>query len=120
RSGGPGPDGVDSLYSRSGATYSYTFTVPSAGPYSVRLWWTEYLTRAASVPVDIQHAGGTSRVYVNQQKDGGRGNELGLFGFGANALVRILADGSSTTCADAASLVPAPSVREELIIDNGD
>lgn len=70
--------------------------------------------------MDIQHAGGTSRVHVNQQENGGRWNDLGAFAFRGAAVVRILADGSSSTCADAASLEPASSVPENLVIDNGD
>jgi hypothetical protein len=109
-SGGANPYGANSLYSRSvGATYAYKFNLGQGGACDVYLWWTDYYSRLTNVPVDIAHAGGTSRVTVNQQANGGRWNRVGTWSFGSQATVTIVSLGNGTTCADAVRLVAVGS-----------
>ncbi|MGQ9591091.1 MAG: golvesin C-terminal-like domain-containing protein [Planctomycetota bacterium] len=119
----PAVPGATSLYARSGPTYTYAFEVPVPGTYDVFAWWTEWPSRSASVPYDIQHFGGTATVTVNQKTNGGKWNLLGTYTFGAAARVTIRAVGSDTTCADAVALafaetqLPPPTV---FTIDDGE
>jgi PKD repeat protein len=102
--------GVDSLYAAKtavGARYTYTASTGAGATYEVFLWWTSGSSREQSVPVDVQHAGGTSRVTVNQQLNGGRWNSIGTYTFGAAATITIISLGQGwQTCADAVRLVP--------------
>ena len=103
-SGASGSYGSNSLWSRDGATYTWSFTPVVSGNYDVSMWWTTWSSRSTTVPVDIQHAGGTTRVTINQQQNGGQWNSLGLFSFAAGVryTVKITSQaGPSSTCADA-------------------
>jgi hypothetical protein len=105
---GADPYGTDSLYSRDGATYTWTFTSPQTGVYKLSMWWTYRESRSTNVPVDIEHSEGTTRVYINQQHNGGKWNMIGTYPFesGASYKVTITAQpGPSSTCADAVKLV---------------
>jgi len=107
-SGGSDPFGSNSLYSRDGATYTWTFSPTVSSYYEVFMWWTEWSSRSTSVPVEIEHAHGTTTVYVNQQENGGQWNSLGIFWFeaGLSYNVTITAQpGPSSTCADAVKFV---------------
>lgn len=119
-SGGTGAYGTNSLYGRDGATYTWTFDLPSAGSYEVFMWWTEFTSRSDAAPVSIEHAAGTSDVTVNQQTNGGKWNSLGVWEFGITGRVTLSAPGSFPTnyCADAVMFVPVVPV--EVIIDNRD
>ncbi|MEW5745763.1 MAG: hypothetical protein AB1805_10055 [Nitrospirota bacterium] len=119
-SSGPDPYAADSLWSNGGFTFSWHFTPPTTGSREVAMWWTAMPSRGSRIPVDIQHAGGTARVYVNQQANGGKWNTLGTFTFqaGIRYKVTIVAQAyPTTTCADA---VKVSSVTPDLIIDNRD
>jgi hypothetical protein len=103
-SGASDPYGVDSLWARDGATYTWQFDSQASGTHEVLMWWTEWHSRSTSVPVDIEHSGGTTTVYINQQQNGGLWNNLGdyLFESGSSYNVTITAQpGPSSTCADA-------------------
>ncbi len=103
-SGATGAYGAESLWSRDGATYTWTFAPSQTGMYDVSMWWTVWSSRSTTVPVDIQHSGGTGRVYINQQKNGGKWNILGTYNFeaGVNYNVTVTAQSAPTsTCADA-------------------
>lgn len=103
-SGAPKPYGTDSLSSSNGTTYTWSFTPAVSGNYAVSMWWTANSTRSTSVPVDIQHSGGTTRVTVNQRKNGGKWNGLGTYSLtvGVAYTVTITSQASpATTCADA-------------------
>ena len=79
-SGGDDPYGSNSLYSKqAGATYTYTITAPEPGNYEVFLWWTEWPSRLASVPVDVVKHGTTTTRFVDQTRNGGAWNSLGSF-----------------------------------------
>lgn len=105
-SGGADPYGVDSLYAKQSGSYSYTAAV--SGTYNVYAWWTEYSSRGESVPITIEHSGGSATVHVNQQLNGGQWNLLGAYTFEGDATVTVTVVGSTSTCADAVKLEPAP------------
>jgi PKD repeat protein len=104
--------GTSSLYARNGATYTWRFNPPVSAVYIVNMWWTAYSGRSNNVPVDITSAGGTQRVYVNQQLNGGRWNALGQYQFlaGNTYTVTITAPaGTASTSADAVQFVEMSS-----------
>jgi len=105
-SSGIDPYGTDSLWSRKG-TYTWTFTPQQAGVYELSMWWTYLGSRSANIPVDIKYSDGTTRVYINQQQNGGRWNSLGTYPFATSTSykVTITAQGSLTACADAVKFV---------------
>ena len=105
-SGAPQPYGASSLYGKNGATYTYS--VPVNGNYRVHAWWTQLSTRPLAAPITIQHAGGSVTVNVNQRVNGGQWNLLGTFTFAGQALIKITAQGTDSTCADAVRLEPVP------------
>jgi len=106
-SGGADPYGSLSLWSREiGA--EYTFQASLGGSYEVSLWWTEFYSRCAEVPVEI-YDGDTllDRVQVNQQTTGGQWNPLGIYDFTQTARVVIQSEDSEcSTNADAARYAP--------------
>lgn len=106
---GTNPYGANSLWSRNGSTYTWTFSPTASASYELSMWWTEWPSRSTSVPVDIEHSGGTTRVYINQQQNGGRWNSLGQYFFeaGTSYNVTVTAQPSpSSTCADAVRFAP--------------
>ncbi|MCE5187063.1 MAG: PKD domain-containing protein [Planctomycetaceae bacterium] len=119
-SGGTGAYGANSLYGRSGATYTWAFDLPAAGSYEVFMWWTEFSSRSPSVPISVQNAAGSTQLTINQQTNGGKWNSIGTFEFGAAGSVTLSAPGAYPTsyCADAVMVVPV--VSAEAIIDNSD
>ena len=122
-SGAANPYGADSLWSRDGATFTWHFTVPQSGNYRVSMWWTEWSSRSTNIPVDIQYAGGTARVYINQRQNGGQWNSLGEYAFeaGRSYGVTITAQPSpSSTCADAVRFeyVAAANIPPTAAIDS--
>jgi PKD repeat protein len=107
-SGASGFYGEDSVWSRNGTTFSWHFNPSQTGSYELFMWWTEWASRSESVPVDIEHAGGTAQVIINQQENGGQWNSLGdyLFEFGQSYRVTITSQPNpSSTCADAVRFV---------------
>ena len=105
-SGATGYYGADSIYSKiAGSQYRYIVPLPSTGTYDVYAWWTEFSSRMTNVPIDITHSGGTARVTVNQQTNGGKWNLLGTWSFGTSGTVIINGNGPGSTCADAVRFV---------------
>ena len=103
-SGASGYYGANSLWSRDGDTYTWTFTPQQSGQYDLSMWWTVWSSRSANIPVDIQYAGGSTRVYINQLQNGSKWNILGTYSFtsGVSYKVTITSQaGPSSTCADA-------------------
>ena len=87
--------------------------------------WTYRPSRDTSVPIDIQHSGGTTRINVNQQQNAAQWNVLGQYSFNAGTTynITILAPGSAdslSTCADAVRFVetsgPPTSSEENVFI----
>ncbi len=120
-SGAPRPYGATSLYSQgAGASYEFAVPLPTPGAYELRLWWTQWPSRLAGVPVEVAHAGGLAKLQVNQQSNGGKWNSLGVYMFGSSAQITIRSLGGGSTCADAVQLVPTtapPPVA--VVLDNG-
>jgi len=107
-SGGSNPYGDDSLWSRGGSTYTWTFTPSESGVYQVSMWWTQYDSRSSNIPVTIEHSGGTATEYINQQENGGQWNILGTYSFeaGLSYSVTITSQPSpASTCADAVRFI---------------
>jgi hypothetical protein len=115
------PYGADSVWSRDGSTFTWKFTPSRSGTYDLGMWWTQYSSRSTSIPVDIGHSGGTSRVYINQQQNGGKWNLLGNFSFSAGITYSVTITsqpGPSSTCADAISLTLTTEPEPGIIMDN--
>ncbi len=129
--------GTDSLWSRNGATYTFTMSGQTAGKYEVFMWWSGYSSRASSVPVSINYTGGTASTTVNQQQNSGQWNSLGSYYFDGSGSVTVTAadSDSSSTCADAMkftlissntaptatidSITPSPAAEGELVTFTG-
>ncbi len=135
----PADPGAVSLWSRNGTTYIWTFTPMDSGYHDVSMWWTDWPSRSTSIPVDIQHWGGTDRIYINQQQNGGQWNLLYTYVFEAGVSYNITITsrpGPTSTCADAVqflfqpgqnvtpvavidSITPSPALTDELITFTG-
>ena len=102
-SGGTEPYGASSLWSRNGATYTYTMTGQPSGTYEVLMWWSGWSSRASSVPVAVKYTGGTANVTADQSQNSGKWNSLGTYFFDGSGTVTITAVNGDTvsTCADA-------------------
>ena len=55
------------------------------------------ISRSAAVPVDITHAGGTTRVYANQQQNHASWVLLGTYSFNAGTAGNVLISNEGTT-----------------------
>lgn len=105
-SGASNPYGIDSVYGRDGATFTWYFSPLQTGVFEVSIWWTEWPSRSTNVPVDIEHAGGVERININQQLSGsgGQWNTMGEYYFenGNTYSVTVISQPyPSSTCADA-------------------
>jgi hypothetical protein len=71
--------------------------------YEVSVWWTQLSGRCTNVPIEIyDDTYLIDTVFVNQEKNGGRWNSLGLFDFSGIASVVVVSEGNSChTNADA-------------------
>lgn len=110
----PAKAGATSLFSRDGATYTWTFTPSLSGVYQFSMWWTQYSSRSTSIPVSIRHAGGTAGAVINQRVNGGKWNVIGSYSFlaGVSYDVKITAQpGPSSTCADAVRFVRTSTIN---------
>ena len=106
-SGATGSYGSLSVWSRDGTKYTWIFTPSASGSYELSMWWTVYSSRSTSVPVDIVHSGGTDRITINQQQNGGKWNVLGRYTFAAGQSYKVTITsqpGPSSTCADAVKI----------------
>jgi hypothetical protein len=103
--------GTNSVWNRDGYTFTFHFTAPQTGNYELSMWWTTWPSRSTSVPVDIEYAGPTVRVYINQQQNGGRWNVINTYPFEAGQTYDVTITsqpGPSSTCADAVKFVLLP------------
>jgi Bacterial Ig domain len=110
-SGATGYYGVNSVFSRDGTKYMWSYTPTLSGNYQVSMWWTTYSNRSSAVPVDIQHSGGTTRVTINQLANGGKWNALGTYSLigGVTYTVTVTSQpGPASTCADAVKFTGSP------------
>jgi len=123
-SGGINPWGADSLYCRTAdCSFTWLFTPTKSAFYEVSMWWTEFSSRSTVTPVEVQHAGGTALMTVNQQTGGNAWNTLDAWYFEAgttySVTVRTLPD-RSAVCADAVKFEEVEIVVPDTIIDNRD
>lgn len=99
---------------------TWSFTPGTTKPYDVSAWWVSTNNRKTKVPytVTCNHCGpngtaGSTTIYVNQRRRGGRWNRLGTFDFTAGESVTVkLTDKwnkNYSSCADAARIAPASS-----------
>jgi hypothetical protein len=122
----PGFYGANYLYDdpaqKGVSSARFTPTIPGTGIYAIYLRWrSSNAGLAASVPVDIVHADGTTTTLVNQRLYGGTWVKLGTYRFtaGTAGSIRIRTDGTTGyVIADAVRWVPA--MASEVIIDNAD
>lgn len=101
----------------------YTPTISSPGLYEVFAQWNASGNRSTSVPIDINHLGGSTTEYVNQRENGGQWRSLGTYGFdsGTDGNVLIRTGGTSgIVIADAIMFMKVADVEEEveIILDN--
>ena len=54
-----------------------------SGNYSVQAWWSQGANRSTTAPFIIYHSAGSTTLYVNQQINGGKWNDLGIFDLNA-------------------------------------
>jgi hypothetical protein len=99
------PYGSNSVWSYSGATYTWKFIPVVTAVYKVSMWWTALSSRSSAVPVTIQNSGETNYVTINQQQNGGQWNELGQYPMDAGTQYKIIVTAPTgsppSTCADA-------------------
>jgi len=65
------------------ATAAWTGVIPESGQYEVFARWTAHPNRATDATYQIEHAGGTASVNVDQMQAGGQYVSLGTFAFNA-------------------------------------
>ena len=95
-SGGLSPYGVDSLWARDGATYTWGFDSQPAGTYKVGMWWSEWASRATDIGVEVNHGVGTDTISINQYENAGQWNSLGTYYLDTSGSVTITAAYGST------------------------
>jgi hypothetical protein len=103
-SSAPGYYATGSVWSRDGATFTWNLSPQQSGQYDISMWWTEWPSRGSNIPVDIQSAAGTTRVYINQISNGGKWNSLGTYTLNAGTTYKVIETASpdpASTCADA-------------------
>jgi len=106
--------GDNYLYASPGATDAsarFTPTLPHTNSYQVYLRWTAFANRATNTPVDMNYAGGSRTLAVNQATNGGTWNWLGTFPFnaGTNGSVTVRGVASGYAIADAVRWVEGVS-----------
>lgn len=113
----PGYYGTDYLYASggSGASLTFTPTIPATGTYDVYVRWTAYPGRATRAPIDVNYNGGTQtfiedETVANPTQIGNyTWTLLGNFSFAAGITgnVTVRTDGTSgNVVADAAMFIP--------------
>jgi BNR repeat-like domain len=87
------------------ATARWTPTIAAAGNYEVYMRWTSDPNRPNAAPIAVKYNGGsnTSNLTINQQKEGGSWQLVGVFNFttGTGNYVEIAASNAGSTIADA-------------------
>lgn len=106
----------DQSQGRGEKSATYQVTLPAAGEYEVRVFWTAASNRSTKVPVAVQHADGEYRTRVNQRvppADHPRGHLLGQFAFATAEDAAVTISNMGTTdgvvIADAVVFVPIRS-----------
>ena len=105
--------GADYLFKSAGtgsAEVKWQPTIPAAGDYHVRVWYTAFSNRANNSPYTVDYDGGSSTVLVNQQINGETWVDIGTFPFavGTSGAVRLSDAANGLVIADAVQLVSVP------------
>lgn len=101
--------GYHTMGTGTGASATFAPTLPAAGDYEVFMRYPADANRANNTPVDINHAGGTATVTVNQRINYNTWVSLGTYTFnaGTSGNARIRNDGANRgVLADAVKWVP--------------
>jgi alpha-tubulin suppressor-like RCC1 family protein len=85
----PSEEGVETVRAR------FLCTNLPEGEYEVYAWWPADGDRAMNVPYEIHHAGGVTTVRVDQTRNGGKWNLLGVFNFSAGGHIVEVHNGGS-------------------------
>lgn len=105
-SSGANPYAANSVYSRNGSTF--TFTADVTGQALLHFWFTWSSTRSGSVPVEVYDGTtllDTLSVDQSIQANAGMWKQIGgPYNFTGQANIKIIAQGGSSTCADAIGL----------------
>jgi hypothetical protein len=64
---------------------TWTRTIGSTGNYYAYAWWPQGANRSATAPYIVYHATGSTTVNKNQQANGGKWNQLGLWKMNAGS-----------------------------------
>jgi alpha-L-rhamnosidase len=90
-------------------TATFRPNLPVGGRYKVLARWTSHPNRATNAPYTIHHAGGTTKVRVNQEEQGGSWVSLGTYNFdhGTSGHVMLSNDANEYVVADAVMFEPA-------------
>jgi len=124
-SGSTGPYGASSLYSVStdGSGDTYTYSNAIVGKLKLYAWWTYGANRHTAVPYDI-YDGETliATVAKNQRLNGSIWNYLGEYTITTSlkVVIRNVATGSDTTCADALKIVKIQTDNVSVYTGNTD
>lgn len=91
-------------------TATFTFQIPKAGPYEVRMAWTAHSNRATNVPLTVSNPGGSSTVRVNQRTKPQHGafGVVGSYDFAAGETTVVISNESTDgyVLIDAVQLIP--------------
>lgn len=100
-SSGTSPNGADSVWCNSGCSFTWSATLPTSGSYEVFTWYTAHPNRISNVPYQIEHAGGTATVTVDQTQQASQWVSLGTWSFGAGAADVTITSANGQANADA-------------------
>lgn len=82
----------DGNASKGSLNVRYMPNLPTTGNYTLYGRWSAHPNRATNVPIQVNHAGGSTTVTVNQQTNGGTWVSLGTFtlqgGIGNNVIIK--------------------------------
>jgi hypothetical protein len=106
----------------SGKSVRFTPNLPAGGRYQVYLRWTSEMNRASNVPIDVNHADGTTTLSVNQRLNGGAWLLAGVFRFEAGTFGNVVIRNTGANgyvIADAVRFVhlpaPPPVLQAECV-----
>jgi len=109
----------------SGATATWTPTLPAARYYDVQAWWVASSNRSAAAKYTVHHNGGSTDVVVNQTQNGGKWVNLGRYAMTPGSNPRVVLTNSAPTgavvSADAIRFIEGPALPVgpvEVIQDN--
>jgi len=102
--------------------FRWIFSIPQPGNYTVSAWWPASESMTSNANYTINHAGGSTSVFVNQTVNGGQWNELDEFYFDVGEYSVVLSDDADAgnVVADAVRIAYADPEVYDNKIDNVD